>query len=241
MTSAFTGHIPRPSHLLLHNKPLTIATTVAAVVLGVIAAFHPAWLLEVDRPISNAFRGEALEGFFRFWSQLGSQQDMILVGLGLAVLLWPICRPFAVAFPTALLVGVALDVTLKVIVDRPRPPDALVGTALGSFPSGHALTGVVFFGLLPPAVWIALRRRLVFWLSVPLAVASGLLVVLSRVYLGAHWPSDVFASMFIGAAVLLLTEYVLSADRVCMHCDGCPLHRRRADAGTHDQSAGRTA
>lgn len=241
MSAVFTGHIPRPSHLLLHNKPLTIATIVAAVVLGLVAALQPDWLLEVDRPVSEAFRGETLLGFFRFWNRLGSQQDMIVFGLALTVLLWPRCRPFAVALPSALVVGALLDVTLKVIVDRPRPPDALVGTALGSFPSGHALTGVIFFGLLPPGVWIALRRRLVFWVSVPLSVVSALLVAMSRVYLGAHWPSDVVASMFIGAAVLLLTEYLLASDLARRHCDGCPLHRSGAEVGADHQGARWTA
>lgn len=241
MTDVFHGHIPRPSHLLLRSKPLTIATTIAAVVLGVVAAVHPDWLLEVDRPVSEAFRGETLEGFFRFWTQLGSQQEMLVGALFLAVLLWPTCRPFAVAYPAALLVGVVLDVTLKVIVDRPRPPASLVGTALGSFPSGHALTGVIFFGLMPPAIWIALRRRLVFWVSVPLAVLAGLFVVMSRVYLGAHWPSDVVASMFIGASVLLFTEYMLGTRFARRHCDGCPLHRRRPEVGLHDEGAGQAA
>lgn len=241
MTDVFHGHIPRPSHLLLRSKPLTIAISVAAAVLGLVAAIHPDWLLEVDRPVSDAFRGETLEGFFRFWTQLGSQQDMVVGALILGVLLWPRCRPFAVAYPSALLVGVVLDVTLKVLVDRPRPPEPLVGTALGSFPSGHALTGVIFFGLLPPAIWIALRRRLLFWVSVPLSVAAGLFVVMSRVYLGAHWPSDVVASMFIGAAVLLLTEYLLGTRFARRHCEGCPLHRRRAEVRLDDEGAGQPA
>lgn len=233
----FHGHIPRPSHLLLRSKPLTIATSVAASALGLVAALHPDWLLEADRPVTDAFRGESLEGFFRLWSKLGSQQDMAIAAVLLAVVLLRRCRSFAVAYPGAIAVGVLLDVILKVVVDRPRPPDPLVGTALGSFPSGHALTGVIFFGLLPPAIWIAFRRRLLFWVSVPLSFATGLLVVLSRVYLGAHWPSDVIASLFIGAAVLLLVEYLLASRLADRHCDGCPLHRARAERGLHQEQA----
>ncbi len=100
--------------------------------LGLVAAIHPDWLLEIDRPVADFVRGESLEGFFRFWTQLGSQQDMVVGGLGVGELLWPRCRPFAIAYPSALLVGVVLDVTLKLLVDRPRPPEPLVGTALGS-------------------------------------------------------------------------------------------------------------
>lgn len=239
-SSLFTGHIPRPSHLLLRNKALTIASSAAAVILGLIAAIHPDWLLELDRPVSRAIRGESLEGFFRFWTKLGSQQDMAIVAVVLALFLWRRCKSFSLTFPVAIAAGIILDVSLKLIVDRPRPAGSLVDTALGSFPSGHALTGVIFFGLLPPAIWIAFRRRLLFWASVPLAAIVGLLVVISRVYLGAHWPSDVVASLFIGASVLLLAEYGLASRLAGRHCDGCPLHRAHTERGPDHKGASRT-
>lgn len=225
----FAAHIPRPSHLLLRSPPLVLATAIVGVALGLVAALRQNWLLPFDEAVTNAIRGDSLVSFFRFWTQLGSQQDMILAALAIGVLLWARCRPFAVAFPAALLAGVILDVSLKLIVDRPRPPDPLVGTALGSFPSGHALTGIIFFGLLPPALWIALRRRLIFWMSVPVAATGAILVAMSRVYLGGHWPTDVVASALLGASVLLATEWVLGTRFARRHCDGCPLHHDADD------------
>jgi YihY family inner membrane protein len=230
----FAAHIPRPSHLLLRSSPLVIATAIAGVALGLVAALREHWLLPFDEAVANAVRGDSLVGFFRFWTQLGSQQDMILAAVAIGVLLWTTCRPFALAFPAAVLAGVIIDVSVKVIVDRPRPPDPLVGTALGSFPSGHALTGVIFFGLLPPALWIALRRRLIFWISVPVAAVVAFLVAASRVYLGGHWPTDVIASALLGASVLLGTEWVLGTAFARRHCDGCPLHRGRSDDGNDE-------
>lgn len=216
--------IPRPSHVLVRSRTLTAAVTALAVFTAFVAALEPDWLLAIDRPLADAIRGGSLEGFFRFWNRFGSQQDMIVAAAVLAVVLWRRCRPLAIAFPAALVVGVALDVAVKVLVDRPRPEDPLVGTALGSFPSGHALTGVIFFGLVSPAVLVLSRRATLFWVSVPLATVAAVLVAISRVYLGAHWPSDVMASAFIGAAALLGTEYVLGTSRARRHCDGCPVH-----------------
>lgn len=221
MTSDHT--IPRPSHVLLRSRAATVAISVAAVALGVVAAAQPDWLLTVDRPVANFLRGDELIGFFRFWTDLGSQQDMIVVAVVVGALLWRRCRAFAVALPAAIGLGILADVSLKVLVDRPRPPEPLVGTALGSFPSGHAITGVIFFGLLPPVIWVAFRRRLLFWSAVPLAAVVAALVVLSRVYLGAHWPSDVVASLFIGTAVLLATEYALGSPLARRFC-ACTIH-----------------
>lgn len=235
--SIFHPHIPRPSHVLLRSRRLTATVSALAVALAVVAALQPDWLLEVDRPVTDALRGESLEDFFREVTHLGSQQDMVILAAVVGALLWRRCKPFAVALPASVLVGVVLDVTLKTIVDRPRPPDPVVGTALGSFPSGHALTGIVVFGLLPPALWVAFRSRWLFWLSVPLSVGGGLLVVFSRVYLGAHWPSDVVASLFLGASVLLLTEYLLGTPFSRRHCDGCPLHRSHSERAADQQAA----
>ena len=222
--SSYHPRLPRPSHLLLRNRRLTVFAAVAALLLGLTAALRPNWLLEVDRPLSDALRGTALIEVFRTITRLGSQEDMLVVAVVLALLLWRVCKPFAVTYPAALLVGILCDVTLKVIVDRPRPPEPLVGTALGSFPSGHALTGVIFFGLLPPAVWVAFRRRSLFWVSVPLSFLLAAATLTSRVYLGAHWPSDVLASAVIGATILLVAENLLGGRFARRHCDGCPLH-----------------
>lgn len=232
---------PPPSRLLLRSRRLTVAAAVVAVALSLVAALQPDWLLTVDRPISEAVRGDALVDFFRFWTMFGSQRHMLVAAVVVGALLWPRCRPFALAFPLALVLGVLLDVVLKVVVDRPRPPEPIVGTALGSFPSGHAITAVIAFGLLPPVVWIVFRVPVLFWASIPIAVLVGVLVVISRVYLGAHWPSDVTASLFIGLSVLLLTEHLLGTAPARRACRGCPLHRRRSETGLdHERPGGAT-
>jgi membrane-associated phospholipid phosphatase len=88
---------------------------------------------------------------------------------------------------------------LKSLVSRPRPPEELLrimesGTS-GSFPSGHVYHAVVFGGLLLALVVPSLRPK---WLRSAVATLVLLLVivvVVSRVYLGAHWPSDVLGSV----------------------------------------------
>jgi undecaprenyl-diphosphatase len=91
---------------------------------------------------------------------------------------------------------------------RPRPDDSLVeviGSVSGySFPSGHTLLYVGFFGFLFYWCYTSLRagrwRTALLWLF-------GLLILLvgpSRVYLGHHWASDVLASYALGLAYLLV-------------------------------------
>ena len=98
--------------------------------------------------------------------------------------------------------GVGLSEGLKSLFERERPPAAYqaVETLNASFPSGHALLATVFYLSLGVMLTRILpRRRLkAFVLGAAMLIAA--LVGLTRVYLGAHWASDVIAGWCAGAA-----------------------------------------
>jgi membrane protein DedA with SNARE-associated domain/membrane-associated phospholipid phosphatase len=142
-----------------------------------------------------------------------------------------------VTFPIAALAAVALAATrrwlefwvlvvgmvatillvhgIKVWTDRPRPPDALVSTSSSAFPSGHAAYSTLYVWL---AVTLALRlvpgitrRSLVIGAGILVAAVVGL----TRVYLRAHWLSDVTSGWALGlscfsavAIVALIVGYI---------------------------------
>jgi undecaprenyl-diphosphatase len=103
-----------------------------------------------------------------------------------------------------LLAGMALIVIgfheLKAAVDRPRPPDPLVGTSGSSFPSGHAAHSVIYVWLATTIV-VRLRPGMARAALVVVAgIALTALVGLSRVYLNVHYLSDVSGGWALGAA-----------------------------------------
>lgn len=93
---------------------------------------------------------------------------------------------------------------IKNIVNRPRPPltNALVTETTYSFPSGHTFVAIAFYGLLVYLIIQSERNKFLKIISFLVGLSIILLVGLSRIYLGAHWPSDVLASFVAGAAWL---------------------------------------
>ncbi len=92
--------------------------------------------------------------------------------------------------------GMLVNVGLKLIFERARPvfEDPLVSLDTYSFPSGHAASSTLFYGALI-VLFVQQRMRWPTWIIGALMVA---LVCLSRVYLGAHYLSDVLAGVMVG-------------------------------------------
>ena len=99
-----------------------------------------------------------------------------------------------------------LDLLLKVLIHRPRPSAGLVRviqSALGySFPSGHVMAYVAYWGLLF-AFGVLLFRGRHWWRTALLIVSAAFVVLIgpSRVYLGDHWASDVIGAYLIGGVL----------------------------------------
>ncbi|MEJ8836429.1 phosphatase PAP2 family protein [Ramlibacter sp. AN1133] len=102
--------------------------------------------------------------------------------------------------------GMLLNAGLKNVFHRPRPQqgDPLVHLLTLSFPSGHAAASTVFYGALCALAFARWRSRAIRALAVGLAAAMVLLVTFSRVYLGAHYLSDVVAGVAVGTVCLAL-------------------------------------
>ncbi|MCH8991359.1 MAG: phosphatase PAP2 family protein [Acidobacteria bacterium] len=227
--STIMPDVPTPSDALLRSRAAVVFVTALAVGLALMAGLAPTWLLEVDRPVSEWIRDRGAHGVFTLATQFGSIGVPLVFGVAAATVLWRRCRPFAYTVPVVLAFGVAIDLLIKMVVDRPRPLDPVVGTGFGSFPSGHVVITVMVLGLLVPTVLIVTERRIWFRAAVGLLLVAVPVVAVSRINLGAHWPSDVVASVFIGAAILLAAEYI--AGSVLVHRDGteCALHPAGAD------------
>ena len=109
-------------------------------------------------------------------------------------------RVSAFLFAGSVLGGFGLNFLLKIAFQRARPDlwPAIVSERTYSFPSGHASLSTVFFGGIVAIVFRLSRSRAARLAAVIGAAAVVLAVAFTRIYLGAHWLTDVLAGMLLG-------------------------------------------
>jgi undecaprenyl-diphosphatase len=113
-------------------------------------------------------------------------------------------------FVTALVVSELCIGPLKAWTGRARPPQGIVETTSGSFPSGHSIAAAVTaFGLV--VAFLPRGRRRLHWGIAATVVAASM--AWSRVYLGAHWASDTIAGACFGVGIAIGTEVLLEGTR----------------------------
>lgn len=147
----------------------------------------PAWLLEGVRDLT------ALGGVLL--------RNLIVIG-AVTALLFVRLRREAALLGLTVVSGWVVDSLIKHFVGRPRPTIVphLTEAAGTSFPSGHSFNSACAYIAIALAFAALTPRRSVRWTLIGVAVALTLLIALSRVWLGVHWPSDVTAGWLGGAA-----------------------------------------
>jgi membrane-associated phospholipid phosphatase len=147
-------------------------------------------------------RGHLLTQAAKIVSLVGGPTGGTVIVIAVAAFLWfARGRRVGAAFLVATLaVTSGASQLIKHVVQRPRPPGALVSADIGSFPSGHVITALAVGVALVLVLTRPGHRRL------PLAIVAviTLLMMWCRTYLGAHWLSDTFESVLVASGLVLV-------------------------------------
>jgi undecaprenyl-diphosphatase len=194
-------------HLLLGDHRW--AERIAVLLWAVSGALFVAMAIPATRDVIDAFDQWFYDATYPIKWGLLTAVSRGMAFLGSAVFIWPFrlvvtaylyvkrSRAALSAWVLAILFSEPLIGTMKAAYGRPRPPSDLVVEVTGSFPSGHAVAGAVTaISLVIVLVQPGPARR-----NLEIAAAGfAVLMAGTRVYLGAHWLTDVFAGVALGAA-----------------------------------------
>jgi undecaprenyl-diphosphatase len=185
-----------------------------AVMEGDTRAFDE-WLLRALREpgdLANPIGPKWFEEFVRDVTALGSTFVLTFAVVVVAGYLWIKDKPQKAAFLVAAVsLGALLNRLLKLGFARPRPDIVAHGAVVTteSFPSGHSANSAIIYlmlGMMLARVESSYPAKIFIF---GVCASLTLMVGLSRIYLGVHWPTDVLAGWAVGASWVLLCWYVL--------------------------------
>ncbi|MDR0624802.1 MAG: phosphatase PAP2 family protein [Treponema sp.] len=165
------------------------------------------WGLDVIRTVQTA-ANPPLTFFMKAVTHLGSVSTYVFL---LSLLFWCVDEKKSFRLSAAVMISGWINLALKFLLDQPRPfwegyepALGLIRERFGGLPSGHAQSSLVMWAII--ASW-GTRK----WQYAPAAVLI-LLIGFSRIYLGVHFPTDVFAGWLIGG--LICGGYFFLAPRI---------------------------
>jgi membrane-associated phospholipid phosphatase len=193
---------------------LLFAVVFFALSAGVVYLYHEGSFTHLDRlgfELAVGLRTPLIIGLMKLFTQLGG--GTVLAPLGLLFVAGCLLRGYLVeaAVVAATLLGSELlNEWLKDVFARPRPvglnlielPDSY------SFPSGHAMVGLAFYGIVATIVHERFFARPIASMIGPASAVLIALICGSRVYLGVHYVSDVIAGASLSAVWYCLMLYV---------------------------------
>jgi membrane-associated phospholipid phosphatase len=187
--------------LALGSIMFVAATGFLGILHGVIA---PDQLVRADVAINRSLqdiRTPWADTIMVVFTSIGD--TIVIVAVAAAAIGWMLWRRawrFAAGLCAALIIAEAFVYLLKAALRLPRPENLYVGPDGYSFPSGHATMSATLFGILGWFIFATMSgpRRIVGLAAIGALVG---VIATSRLYLSAHWPSDVAAGLLVGAGL----------------------------------------
>lgn len=137
-----------------------------------------------------------------------------LIAICLIVYLLPASRKNGNVVVLNLVTVTSINAILKIFFARERPfENALIEEIGYSFPSGHSMTSMAFFGLFIYLIYHSKLKKKEKILTISLFSCLILLIGISRIYLGVHYPSDVIGGFVLSIAYLILFTQIVKIRR----------------------------
>lgn len=171
--------------------------------------------VSIDDSVHNfiiRFSSEMTTTFMKIFTFLGSTPFITgLCVLVFVILLYKKQKEYAYKCAGILVISTLINNIVKVIVRRPRPEYIAVVENTFSYPSGHTMASVTLYGFL---IYFILKSKISKTYKIVFSIVLGIIPVLvgiSRIYLGAHYFSDVFGGTLL--SIMLLSSIDIIYDK----------------------------
>ena len=142
----------------------------------------------------------------------------MLIGLAIMITIFSKNKKTAFIIDLNLIIITIFNLILKNIIQRPRPEGyRLIAESGYSFPSGHSMISMAFYGLIIYMIWKTMKNKKLRNIICVLITILVILIGISRIYLGVHYASDVIGGFVVSIAYLIvyvsITKTILKIER----------------------------
>lgn len=208
LTLLLRHHNPHKTHGQLNLAIYFIIASALFLSLVIYVKSVGAANIMVNDAIFHLFRGirsKSTDQLMLYITLLGQKQVVLPIVLVIFawLIIWKRWRTAFHALGLAVL-GAGSVFVMKHLIKAPRPWGIFQSPETYSMPSGHATLSMIFFMGLAFMVAQSIRNHKHRWPVYTIGILLTIAVGISRVYLGAHWFTDVLASWFLSAAILII-------------------------------------
>lgn len=151
--------------------------------------------------ITNNIMNDGLTPILKAITELGGVAFTVLAG----VLIFMFCKKNRWFITIDLVVVTLVNQVIKHIIRRPRPNVLrLVEESGYSFPSGHSMVSMAFYGIIIYLVYKNVSNKYLKWILIILLSLLILSIGFSRIYVGVHYFTDVAGGFLLGLAYLII-------------------------------------
>lgn len=168
----------------------------------------------VDDTIYNyikRFHTDNLINVFKIISNLASPIVLILITVLTAFIK---DKKYFRVIAINLIIVTILNQFLKIVFSRPRPFDMIIKEVGYSFPSGHSMASMAFYGLFAYLIYKNVNNKWAKWICILLIFIIIFLIGLSRIYLRVHYASDVIAGFCLSLSYLIIFISMYASKKV---------------------------
>lgn len=153
--------------------------------------------------ISTYLMSEPMTHVAKVVTNFGGEYCLICLSILLLIVIKN--KKIGISIPLNLGLSALLNITLKQILQRPRPIEYRVIDESGySLPSGHSMVSMAFYGYLIYFIYKHIENKYIKWSLIILLSILIMSIGISRIYLGVHYTSDVIAGFLIALSYLII-------------------------------------
>lgn len=167
-------------------------------------------IAKFDQTVILAIQGlesQTLTPIMKFFTWIGSYKVILVILLMMIYILFHVLTSRAEAVLVAIVIAgtQVINQLLKIYFQRARPNfHRLIEIGGYSFPSGHAMSALAVYGILTYVFWRHFSTRIARIMLITISSICILMIGISRIYLGVHYPSDIIGGYLASSMVITL-------------------------------------